>query len=75
MTVKDSETGNKVSMDLEKDNTVDEVIEAAVDHWRKDPKGYVLRVGKKQVNGEILLGDLNPLPGDILELLPDPSGA
>ena len=45
--MKNAETGASVEMELENDNTVDEVIESAATFWRKDMGAYVVRKGKK----------------------------
>ena len=44
--VKDAETGNRISMEVEKDNTIEEIIEEAANYCRKDPGAYVVRLGK-----------------------------
>ncbi len=45
--VKDVETGNKLRMDVNPDNTIEEIIEEAANYWKKNPGAYVLRIGKK----------------------------
>jgi len=72
--VKDAETGNKINMDLEGDNTVEEVIEGAADYWKKDPGAYVLRYGKKVLRGAMSLDEVEIQSNDVLELIPDPEG-
>lgn len=72
--VKDAETGNKIDMDLENDNTIDEIIESAADYWSKDPGAYVIRFGKKVLRGLMTLDESEIQDQDVLELIPDPEG-
>jgi len=37
ITVKDAETGNRINMEVEEDNTVEEIIEEAANYWKKIP--------------------------------------
>ena len=74
ITVKDAETGNKINMDLEGENTIEEIIETAADYWKKDSGAYVIRYGKKVLHGQISLEDSNIQENDVLELIPDPEG-
>jgi hypothetical protein len=72
--VKNAETGATVEMELESENTVDEVIESAATFWSKDMGAYVLRKGKKVLRGGSTLGDAGIRGEDVLELIPDPEG-
>lgn len=72
--VKNAETGASVEMELENDNTVDEVIESAATFWRKDMGAYVVRKGKKVLRGSTSLMDAGIREDDVLELVPDPEG-
>ena len=72
--VKDAETGNRISMEVEKDNTIEEIIEEAANYWRKDPGAYVVRLGKKILRGEATVEEARLQEGDIIELIPDPEG-
>ncbi|MEM2899176.1 MAG: hypothetical protein QXT63_00135 [Thermoplasmata archaeon] len=74
VTVKDADTGSRVEMDLESDNTIEEVIESAASYWEKEAGAYVLRCGKRVLRGQITLGECNIREGDVLELIPDPEG-
>ena len=40
--VKNAETGATVEMELDSENTVDEIIESAATFWNKDMGAYVL---------------------------------
>ena len=44
ITVKDAETGNKINLDLEKENTIEEIIESAADYWKKDKRSNSKRL-------------------------------
>jgi len=72
--VKNAETGATVEMELEVENTVDEVIESAATFWSKDMGAYVLRKGKKVLKGSGSLKDAGIRADDVLELIPDPEG-
>lgn len=72
--VKNAETGATVEMELEVENTIDEVIESAATFWSKDMGAYVLRRGKKVLRGGSTLKDAGVVANDILELIPDPEG-
>jgi len=72
--VKNAETGATVEMELEPENTVDEVIESAATFWNKDMGAYVLRKGKKVLRGGTSLKDAGVRADDVLELIPDPEG-
>jgi hypothetical protein len=72
--VKNAETGATVEMELENENTVDEVIESAATFWNKDMGAYVLRKGKKVLRGGSNLGESGIRSDDVLELIPDPEG-
>jgi len=72
--VKNAETGATVEMELEVENTVDEVIESAATFWSKDMGAYVLRKGKKVLRGGGSLADSGIRADDVLELIPDPEG-
>lgn len=72
--VKNAETGAAVEMELEVENTIDEVIESAATFWSKDMGAYVLRKGKKVLRGGSSLKDAGIRGDDVLELIPDPEG-
>jgi len=72
--IRDADTGSKVEMDLEKDNTIEEVIESAASYWEKEAGAYVLRYGKKVLRGQTRVGFSGIREGDLLELIPDPEG-
>ena len=74
ITVRDADSGNKVEMDLEFENTVEETIESAASYWEKDAGAYVLRYGKKVLRGQQTIEDAEIHEGDLLELIPDPEG-
>lgn len=72
--IKNAETGATVEMELEPENTIDEVIESAATFWSKDMGAYVLRKGKKVLRGGNSLKDAGIRAEDVLELIPDPEG-
>ncbi len=72
--VKNAETGATVDMDLDADNTVEEIIESAASYWEKPPGAYVLRRGKALLRGQSTIAEIGVAQGDVLELIPDPQG-
>lgn len=72
--VKDAETGHRITMDVEEDNTINEVIESAADYWNKEPRAYVVRLGKRILSGNATIQEVSIAEGDTLELIPDPEG-
>lgn len=74
ITIRDADTGSKVEMDLEGDNTIEETIESAASYWEKEAGAYVLRYGKKVLRGQTTVGLSAIRDGDLLELIPDPEG-
>lgn len=72
--VKDAETGHRITMDVEEDNTINEVIESAADYWNKEPGAYVVRLGKRILSGNATIQEVSIAEGDTLELIPDPEG-
>jgi len=74
ITIRDADTGSKVEMDLEEDNTIEETIESAASYWEKEAGAYVLRYGKKVLRGQTTVGMSGIRDGDLLELIPDPEG-
>ena len=73
-TIKDVDTGNAVDMDLDSDNSVEEIIESAASFWTKDPGAYVLKWGRKLLRGNLMVSEAGIRDGDTLELIPDPEG-
>lgn len=74
ITIKDAETGNRISMEVEADNTVEEIIEEAANYWKKNSGAYVVRLGKKILQAELTVEEAMLQEGDVIELIPDPEG-
>ncbi|MFH0816478.1 MAG: EsaB/YukD family protein [Methanobacteriota archaeon] len=72
--VRNAETGASVDMELESDNSVDEIIESAASYWEKSAGAYVVRRGKSILRGNAGLAVAGIRDGDVLELIPDPEG-
>ena len=72
--VRNAETGSTVDMELEEENTVQEIIEGAAGYWEKDAGAYVLRKGKRLLRGQQTVLDAGISNSDDLELIPDPEG-
>lgn len=72
--VKNAESGASVDMELDSDNTVDEIIESAASFWEKEAGAYVVRRGKSVLRGGANIGAAGVRDGDVLELIPDPEG-
>lgn len=74
MRVRNAETGSTVDMELEGENTIQEIIEGAAGYWEKDAGAYVLRKGKKLLRGQQTVLESGIGNSDDLELIPDPEG-
>jgi hypothetical protein len=72
--IKDADSETTVDMDLESDNTVDDIIESAASFWTKEPGAYVLKWGRKLLRGDLLINEAGIKDGDTLELILDPQG-
>jgi len=72
--VRNAETGATVDMELEEENTVEEIIEGAAGYWEKDAGAYVLRRGKRLLRGQQTVSEAGITANDNLELIPDPEG-
>jgi hypothetical protein len=72
--VRNAETGSTVDMELEGENTIQEIIEGAAGYWEKDAGAYVLRKGKKLLRGQQTVMESGISNSDDLELIPDPEG-
>ncbi|MDH7509106.1 MAG: hypothetical protein QHH00_06885 [Methanomassiliicoccales archaeon] len=72
--VRNAESGATVEMELEGENTIDDIIEGAAGYWEKDAGAYVLRRGKRLLRGQQTVAEAGILNNDELELIPDPEG-
>ena len=72
--VKNAETGATVDMDVEAENTANEIIESSAGYWDKEAGAYVLRRGKAILRGSETLAQAGVVDQDVLELIPDPEG-
>jgi hypothetical protein len=72
--IRDPDTGNSVDMDLESDNTIEDIIESAASFWTKEEGAYVLKWGKKLLRGDLLISEAGIQDGDTIELISDPQG-
>jgi len=61
-------------MELEGENTVQEIIEGASSFWNKDDGAYVIRKGKRLLRGQQSVAVAGIADSDELELIPDPEG-
>jgi hypothetical protein len=72
--VKSAESGSTVDMELEGDNTVNEIIESAAGYWGMSAGAYVLRKGKSLLRGGATVAEMGLINDDMVELIPDPEG-
>ncbi len=72
--VRSAESGSTVDMELEGDNTVNEIIESAAGYWGMSAGAYVLRRGKSLLRGGATVADMGLINDDTVELIPDPEG-
>lgn len=74
VTLKDVDTGSRIEMDLEPENTMEDAIDSAADYWGKGAGAYVLKFGKNIMRGQMTVSEARLKDGDLLELIPDPEG-
>ena len=72
--VRSAESGSTVDMELEGDNTVNEIIESAAGYWGMSAGAYVLRKGKSLLRGGATVAEMELINDDMVELIPDPEG-
>ena len=72
--VRNAETGATVDMELEMENTVEEIIDGVSAYWEKDPGAYVIRKGRRLLRGQQKVQELEMQGNEELELIPDPEG-
>jgi hypothetical protein len=72
--VRDTETGSRIEMDLEPENTMEDAIDSAAQYWNKNPGAYVLKFKKRILRGRLTVSGAELKPGDLIELIPDPEG-
>jgi uncharacterized ubiquitin-like protein YukD len=72
--IKDMDSQKTVDMDLESDNTVNDIIESVSTFWTKSSGAYVLRWNDKVLRGDTIISEVGIKDGDILELILDPQG-
>jgi hypothetical protein len=72
--VRNAETGSTVDMEMENENTMDEIVRGAASFWNKNPGAYVLRRGKRLLRGSQTVLEVGLKDADELELIPDPEG-
>ncbi len=72
--VRSAESGSMVDMELEGDNTVNEIIDSAASYWEMSSGAYVLRKGKSLLRGNATVADMGLINDDVVELIPDPEG-
>jgi hypothetical protein len=72
--VKSAESGSVVDMELEGENTINEIIDSAAGYWGMSAGAYVLRRGKSLLRGTATIASIGMVNGDVVELIPDPEG-
>lgn len=72
--VRNAETGSAVEMEMENENTMDEIVRGAASYWKKEAGAYVIRQGKKLLRGSQTVLEVGLKDKDELELIPDPEG-
>lgn len=72
--VKYPTTGDSVTIEVEDHHKVRDVITLVVDHLKLQPAPYWLQKGKKQIPPDGTIGSANIMDGDVVELIPDPTG-
>jgi hypothetical protein len=74
VSIRDGETGNILTMDVDQDHCVEDIIESAASYWAKSPGAYILRKGTQELLGQWEIRQAGVYENDLLELIPDPRG-
>lgn len=61
-------------MEMEPDETVNDIITSAGEYWNLDIGAYVLKKGKRLLAGRTSVSDAGIINDDVLEMIPDPEG-
>lgn len=74
ITIKNVANGSTMKMEVDKDETVSDIICSAAEYWNKDPGAYVLKKGKMLLRSSLTVVDAQLVNGDMIEMIPDPEG-
>ena len=74
ITVKNVYNGSTVRMEVEKDETMSDIIQSAAEYWRKEASAYILKKGKTLLRSSMTVADAGIIADDVLEMVPDPEG-
>ena len=74
ISVRDTDTGDSIEMDVSPDITIEELMQASCSNWNKEYSAYVLRFANVQLAPQMTAGDCNVPDGAVLDLIPDPQG-
>ncbi|MFQ6089142.1 MAG: hypothetical protein ACE5K0_09610 [Candidatus Methanofastidiosia archaeon] len=74
VSVRNPETGNVITMEVDQDHTMEDIIETAANQWGLAPGAYVLKHGKDFLQGQLEIYNTGIRDGDMIELIPDPTG-
>ena len=74
LTIKNLANGTTLRMEVEPDESVNDLITSAGEYWNLDAGAYVLKKGKKLLSGRTKVSDAGLLNEDVLEMIPDPEG-
>jgi len=72
--IKDPSTGNTAEMEVEDSHLVRDIIEEAINFFKLERAPYWLKKGKDQLSPDRTVGDAGIREGDIVEIIPDPTG-
>ena len=74
LTIKNLANGTALRMEVEPDESVNDIITSAGEYWNLDAGAYVLKKGKRLLSGRAVVSDAGLLNEDVLEMIPDPEG-
>lgn len=74
ITIKNVANGSTMRMEVEKNETVSDLVTSAAEYWNKDPGAYVLKKGKFLLRSSMTVSDAELVDGDVVEMIPDPEG-
>ncbi|MDR3206332.1 MAG: hypothetical protein LBT41_04480 [Candidatus Methanoplasma sp.] len=74
VTVVNTLNNSSIRMELEPNESVEDIVDTAAEYWGKDAGAYVLRKGSKLLNGSQRIEEINLYDDDVIEMIPDPEG-
>lgn len=71
--VKDTTTGNKTEMEVEDNHRIGDIVDEAVNFFKRERAMYWLKRGKNQLSPDRSIGDAEIRERNFAEIIPDPT--